>query len=88
MASSFARLATRIFTSRDLSIHTKVKVYRAVCLLALLYASETQIPYKCISKNKKIPHRMRPKDSGVENRVPHVEIMRRAGIEPVNHSRL
>ena len=45
-SSSFARLTPRVFTSRDLSIHTKVKVYRAVCLSVLLYASETWVPYR------------------------------------------
>ena len=44
-SSSFVRLTPRVFASRDLSIHTKMKVYRAVCLSVLLYASETWVPY-------------------------------------------
>ena len=79
-SSSFVRLTPRVFTSRDLSIHTKVKVYRAVCLSVLLYASETWVPYR---RHLKKLEKFHTECLQRIHRVPHVEMRRRAGIEPV-----
>ena len=85
-SSSFARLTTRVFTARDLSIHTKVKVYRPVCLSVLLYASETWVPYRRhLKKLEKFNTEWLQTILALKwwHRVPHVEIRRRAEIEPL-----
>ena len=42
-SSSFGRLCSRVFENRNLKVSTKVAVYNAVCLSALLYGAWT--PY-------------------------------------------
>ena len=45
-SSSFGRLNERVFQNRDLSITTKVRVYKAITLSILLYGCETWTIYK------------------------------------------
>lgn len=40
-SAGFGRLSRRVFLNRDLTITTKVSVYRAVCLSIPLYGSES-----------------------------------------------
>ena len=42
---ALGRLQTRVFKNHNLSIHTKVEVYTAVCLSILLYGSESWTIY-------------------------------------------
>ena len=49
-ARSFGRLQTRIFRNHELQMHTKIKVFTAICLSTLLYGSESWTLY---------PHQMR-----------------------------
>ena len=44
-STAFGRLRERVWERRGLSLHTKLKVYRAVVLPSLLYASETWTVY-------------------------------------------
>ena len=39
-SSAYARLLHRVFLNRNLAIPTKVAVYKAVCVLVLLYGCE------------------------------------------------
>ena len=45
-SASFGSLSKRIFTNRDLSTHTKMAVYNAICVSTLLYACEGWTPYR------------------------------------------
>jgi len=44
-SSAFGRLASRVFFNRNLTVSTKVAVYKAICLSILLYGCESWIPY-------------------------------------------
>ncbi|XP_076067768.1 uncharacterized protein LOC143040574 [Oratosquilla oratoria] len=44
-SSSFGKLSKRIFLNRDLTVQTKIKVYKAICLSILLFGSETWTLY-------------------------------------------
>ena len=82
-AASFAKLSARVFSCRDLSVPTKVKVYKAVCISILLYCSKAWVPYGRHIKELEIFHiRCLQKILGLKwwHRVPHVEIRLRAGI--------
>ena len=46
VSAAFGRLSKRVFTNGDLSLHTRVMVYRAVCISSLLYCSESWTPYR------------------------------------------
>ena len=45
-SASFGKLRVRVFTNRDLTINTKVRVYVAICLSILLYGSESWTLYR------------------------------------------
>lgn len=44
--SAFGRLSHRVFHNHNLTLATKVLVYKAVCISALLYGCETWTPYR------------------------------------------
>ncbi|KAF6028629.1 hypothetical protein EB796_013065 [Bugula neritina] len=44
-SSAFGRLQTRVFNNKDIYRQTKLKVYKAIVLPTLLYASETWVTY-------------------------------------------
>jgi len=44
-SSAFGRLQTRVFNNKDIYRQTKLKVYKAIYLPTLLYASETWVTY-------------------------------------------
>ena len=45
-AAAFGKLQSRVFSDNNLRLQTKVKVYKAICLSILLYASETWVHYR------------------------------------------
>jgi len=52
-SSAFGRLASRVFFNRNLTVSTKVAVYKAICLSILLYGCESWIPYDDTSRRWK-----------------------------------
>lgn len=46
-SSSFGRLQRRVFLNKNLSLHTMIAVYQAVCITTLLYDRETSTLYLC-----------------------------------------
>jgi len=85
-SSSFGRLASRVFLNKDLTIKTKVAVYKAICLSILLYASEAWTPYRRhIRMLEQFHTRCLQRILGLKwwHKVPHAEIRRRADIEPL-----
>ena len=49
-SSRFGRLRKKLWKKHDISLNTKVMVYRAVVIPTLLYGSETWTPYKVLIK--------------------------------------
>ncbi|XP_076056377.1 uncharacterized protein LOC143034330 [Oratosquilla oratoria] len=45
-SASFRRLSHRVFMNKDLTITTKISVYKAICLSILLYGSESWVLYQ------------------------------------------
>ena len=45
-SSAFGRLGNCVFFNRNLTVSTKVAVYKAICLSILLYGCESWIPYR------------------------------------------
>ena len=43
---SYGRFRTRVFENHNICLRTKVNVYTAVCLSALLYGSESWVTYR------------------------------------------
>ena len=85
-AASFAKLSARVFNCRYLSVPTKLKVYNAVCTSILLYCSEAWVPYRRhIKELEKFHTRCLQRILGLKwwNCVPHLEIRRCAGIDPI-----
>ncbi|CAH1231299.1 Hypp378 [Branchiostoma lanceolatum] len=85
-SASFGRLASRVFLNRNLTVTTKVAVYRAVCLSILLYASESWTLYRRHFRTLEQFHtRCLQRILGLKwwHKVPHTEIRRRANIEPL-----
>lgn len=81
-SSSFGRLRRRVFTNRDLKNGTKVAVYRAVCVSTLLYGCEAWTVYRKHIKTLEAFHIKRLQvilGLTWEDRVPHTEILQRAG---------
>ena len=81
-SASFGRLRKSVWDRRGLSLNTKLKVYNAVVLTALLYASETWTVYKrharqlnhfhmnCLRKLLHIKW---------QDKIPNTEVLERAG---------
>uniref|UniRef100_W5LW94 Reverse transcriptase domain-containing protein n=1 Tax=Lepisosteus oculatus TaxID=7918 RepID=W5LW94_LEPOC len=44
---SFGKLRHRVFENCDLKMETRIKVYKAVCIIALLYGNEAWVTYCC-----------------------------------------
>ncbi|CAH1266407.1 MMP17 [Branchiostoma lanceolatum] len=85
-SASFGRLASRVFLNRNLTVTTKVSVYRAVCLSILLYASESwTLCRRHIRILEQFHTRCLQRILGLKwwHKVPHTEIRRRANIEPL-----
>ena len=83
-SASFGQFTKRVFLSRNLTVRTKVAVYRAICLSILLYASETWVTYSKHTKRLERFHiNCLQQILGLKwwHRVPHTEIRRRAGVD-------
>ena len=81
-SASFGRLRRRVFQNNNLKLHTKVLVYRAVCITALLYGCEAWTIYSCHLRSLETFHvRCLQKILGItwRDRVPHTEVLERAG---------
>ena len=85
-SASFGKLTSRVFKNRDLTVTTRVAVYRAVCLSILLYGAEAWVPYRRHIKTlEKFHISCLQCILGLKwwHKVPHNEIRRRANIEPL-----
>ena len=84
-AASFGKLSNRVFHNRSLSLRTKVKVYRAICI-SILYGCEAWVPCRRHIRALDSFHiRCLQRMIGIKwwHRVPHLEIRHRAGIDPL-----
>jgi len=81
-SASFGRLSKRVFTNRDLSTRTKMAVYNAICVSTLRYACEGWTPYRRHIRALGAFH-IRCLQTILHvhwwDKIPHVEIRRRAG---------
>ena len=85
-SAAFGRLRENVWECRGLSLTTKLKVYRAVVLTTLLYASETWTVYSRHAKQLNHFHlsclrrllRVRWQD-----KIPDTEVLNRAGIPSI-----
>jgi len=85
-SASFGRLSHRVFMNRNLTIKTKVSVYKAVCLSILLYGSESWVLYRRhLNKLEAFHTSSLQRILGVKwwHKVPHTEIRNRACIDPI-----
>ena len=83
-AASFGKLSNRVFHNRSLSLCTKVKVYRAICISIPLYGCEAWVPYRRHIRALESFHiRCLQRMMGIKwwHRVPHLEIRHRASID-------
>ena len=82
-SASFGRLSKRVFTNRNLSIRTQVAVCNAICVSTLLYACEGWTPYRGHIRALEALH-IRCLQTILHvhwwDKIPHVEIRRKAGI--------
>lgn len=85
-SSSFGRIRKQVIQNHNLRLRTKIAVYQAICLSVLLYGSETFTIYKKHIKLMESFH-MRCIKSILgltwQDRVPHTEMLERAGIPSV-----
>ena len=85
-SAAFGRLRDRVFLNRDLHLHTKVAVYRAVCVSTLLYACETWTPYRRQIKALEAYHircLQRILRVSWQDRITHNEILERTMCESI-----
>ena len=85
-AASFGKLSTRVFYNKNLRLHTRVKVYKAIGLSILLYGCESWVPYRRhIKKLEGFHMRCTKRIIGLKwwDRVPHVTVRQRANIDPI-----
>lgn len=85
-STSFGRLSGRVFKNRDLTVRTKLTVYKAICLSILLYGCEAWVPYrKHIRKLESFHINCLQHILGLKwwHKVPHTEIRERCNIEPL-----
>ncbi|XP_076031963.1 uncharacterized protein LOC143019868 [Oratosquilla oratoria] len=78
---SFGKLRKRVYTNRDLTVKSKVKVYIAICLPILLYGSESRTLYsKQVRRLEAFHIHCLQCILGItwRNRVPHVDIFQTA----------
>ena len=81
-STSFGRLRRRVFLNTNISLHTKVLVYKAVCISTLLYGCEAWTIYSHHLRSLEAFHvRCLQKILGItwKDRVPHTEVLERAG---------
>ncbi len=79
-AASFGRLRDRVFQNEDLTLNTKVTVYRAICLSSLLYGCEAWTLYRRHLKLLEALHiKCLQKILGItwRDRIPHIDILQR-----------
>lgn len=79
--ASFGKLKDRVYTNRNLTVKTKVKVYAAICLSILLYGGESWTLYrKQIRRLEAFHIRCLQIILGLiwRDRVPHIEIIQTA----------
>ena len=85
-SSSFGKLKGRVFLNRNLTVKTKVNVYRAVCLSILLYGSETWTLYRAQVRRLEAFHiRCLQNILGVswQDRILHVTILKSADVNSI-----
>ena len=85
-SSSFGKLKGRVFLNRNLTVKTKVNVYRAVCLSILLYGSETWTVYRAQVRRLEAFHiRCLQNILGVswQDRIPHATIFKSADVNSI-----
>ena len=85
-SAAFARIRDRVIKNHSLRMATKVAVYKAICLSVLLYGSETLTLYaRHIKVLERFHIRCLSEILGLswQDRVPHVEILRRAGLPSI-----
>ncbi|KAK0135214.1 Craniofacial development protein 2 [Merluccius polli] len=85
-SSTFGRLSDRVFTNRNLKIHTKAAVYNAVVISTLLYGCKAWVPYRRHVKLLESFHTRRLQQILCLrwwDKVTHTDIRRRAGIASV-----
>ena len=79
-SGAFGRLRSRVFNNHGLSLKTKVLVYHAVCISALLYGSESWTLYRRQIKMLEAFHiRCLQQIMGItwKDKVPHSDILKR-----------
>ena len=79
-SASYGKFSARVFKNRDLSITTKVKVYRAICLSILLYSCESWTLYRGQLRRLEAFHiRSLQSILGItwKDKMPHVTILQR-----------
>ena len=85
--SAFSRLRKRVWERRGISLPTKLKVYRAVILPSLLYASETWTVYSRHARQLNSFH-MRCLRNLLhikwQDKVPDTEVLQRARMESIH----
>jgi len=87
-STAFGRLSHRVFFNHNLSISTKVAVYNAMCVSVLLFGCETWTLYRRHLRALEDYHiKSVQKILGLHwwNKVPHVEIRRRANVHCMEH---
>lgn len=83
---SYGRLRARVFENHNITLRTKVQVYVAVCLSALLYGSETWVLYRSQIQKLEAFHirtLQRMMNISWRDMVPHVTILQRAHVTSV-----
>ena len=76
-SAAFGRLRTRVFSNKNLRLHTKIAVYEAVCISTLLYGSESWTVYRRHLKSLEAFHircLQRILDITWKNKVTHTQI--------------
>ena len=82
-SASFGRLWSRVWRERGLSVQTKIQVYNAVVISALLFGCETWTMYRKHLKQLEQFHiRCLRKIMGIswEDHIPNTDILRRSGL--------
>ncbi len=85
-SSAFGGLRTNVWDRRRISLTTKLKVYRAVVLTALMYARDTWTVYRRHARQlTHLPHDFRRLlRIRWQEKVPDTEVLSRAGLQSVH----